>query len=395
MMEMKWVATWSYLPIEYGTSIGTVENLTQRTFFWNNLNGKGLQLMFSNMYGSTSLVLDKVVVAKHCGNALTDAVVMTYHGSERIELAPGEMFESDEKAWDIRAGEEIVVSVYIRERTEVSSGCSTWSAKSWHTVYHEGGDWTEEFFTEGKQSREIYPYVEADVNKSNIVVGVSAIRLKTEDTVRTIALFGDSITHMSYFADALCRRLYQSYPGELAIVNRGIGGNRVLHDATYVPEIPGNGKCFGTAGIQRFEQDVFGRETPDTLLILEGVNDLMHPYFFRYLDEVVTADQLSEAYSAMTQIAHRHGTKVYLGTVMPFRDDNQPFLPEAEKVRLELNERIRSNTEADGIIDYAKLLSQEDEAYLLADCHIGDGLHPNTQGGELMASEAIRVLGME
>ena len=37
---MEWKTSWSYLPVDYETSIGTIENITQRTVFWNNLSEK-------------------------------------------------------------------------------------------------------------------------------------------------------------------------------------------------------------------------------------------------------------------------------------------------------------------------------------------------------------------
>lgn len=53
---------------------------------------------------------------------------------------------------------------------------------------------------EWKESREIYPYIEADVNKANVVAGVCEIQVYTDPEVKTLAMFGDSIHR--YFTQA-------------------------------------------------------------------------------------------------------------------------------------------------------------------------------------------------
>lgn len=389
---MSWYTSWSYLPINYNTTIGTVENITQRTFFRNNLNGTRIKIKFSNRYGREPLILEKVVIGQKDKKQekITGTLTVTRLGNERIVIAPGEEFFSDETEWKIQAGTKLVLSIYIKEKTNVQSACSTWQAKSWHTVYGENGDFTElEHFPE-KESREIYPYVEADVNKANIVVGISAICLLSEEEVKTVSLFGDSITHMSYFADAFSEIVYREHPGKVTILNRGIGGNRILHDATFVADMPGEGACFGKAAIKRFERDVYETEQPDYVLMLEGVNDMMHPEFFGNLKETVTAQALAEAVKEIVEVAHRHGSKFYLGTIMPFGNDEMPGCSLGEQVRKEFNAWIRTKQFTDGIFDFDQALKDAGRPdYLREELHIGDGLHPNELGGEAMAAVVL------
>lgn len=390
---MAWKIAWGYLPIHYNTTIGTVENITQRTFITNNLTGNKVKVKFSNLYGKEDLILEKVVIGqrKSKEDLIEQSIVLTHQNEERIIIHAGQEFYSDEMAWQVSAGSEIVVSLYIKEKTHIQSACSAWSNQIWTTIYGVDGDYTLEPQMEGKASLEIYPYVEADVNKANIMVGISEILIQTEAQVQTITLFGDSITHMSYFSDALSKILYKDYLGQVSIVNCGIGGNRVLHDATFFKEMPGEGKCFGIAGIKRFESNVFGTLTPEVVIILEGVNDLMHPYIFGCSEEIVTAKALQEGIENMVKLAKSKGTKVYLGTVMPFRNDEMPWLEEAEKVRNEYNEWIRNQTIADGFIDFDKVIRDNNKLqYMKEGTHIGDGLHPNEVGGMKMV-EAIPV----
>lgn len=390
---MKWITSWSYLPINYNTSIGTIENITQRTFFWNNVNGEKVKIKFSNLYSMKPLILDKVLIAKKekGEKRITNEVLVTSYGNEKIVIGPGEEFYSDEITFQISAGSEIVLSVYVKEKTDIYSASSTWAAKSWHTVYGLDGDYTKEQQFHELKSEEIYPYVKADVNKANIIFGVSAIKVYTAEKIKTVCLFGDSITHMSYFSDALLAQIYDRYPGKVTVINRGIGGNRILNDATECKEFPGGGKCFGKAAVTRFEQDVYGEDNPETVIILEGVNDLMHPYIFGNPKEIVSAEELINGIMQMAAIAHRKESKVYLGTIMPFLDERMSLPSETEAVRNEVNAWILHQEIADGIVDFSNVIADpEDVLHMRRDLHIGDFLHPNTEGGIVMANTVLQ-----
>ena len=60
---MKWAAAWKYLPVNYGTNIGSVENTLQKTWFRNNLKGEKIRLKFTNKYGVSPLILDRVMIS--------------------------------------------------------------------------------------------------------------------------------------------------------------------------------------------------------------------------------------------------------------------------------------------------------------------------------------------
>jgi len=386
---MKWNKAWSYVPIEYGTNIGTIENITQRTVFQNNLSGRKVKVRFSNRYNDQKLVLEQVVIGKMNAESkqIEQMRTLTYEGKEQIVMEAGQEFLSDAIDWEVTAGTQIVLSIYIKERVDVTSACQIWSLRSWTTRYAKNGNFVMEQNITEEESTSVYQYVGADCNKSDVIVGVSEVLLETEDDVKNITMFGDSITHMSYYSDALLERLMESYAGKAYIVNRGIGGNRVLHDATYLKDRPGNGACFGTAGITRYNRDLFEDNQPDAVLILEGVNDIMHPFQFDHLDEAVTAAELIKAVTEMVEAVHAHGSKVYLGTVMPFKLEQFDWLDKAEAIRDEYNEWVRTQTLTDGIMDFdQELRDSKDHESLKASLHIGDGLHPNTEGGRCMAS---------
>lgn len=387
---MDWKTSWSYLPINYDTNIGTVENITQRTYFKNNLTGNKVRVKFSNKYGPGKLVLDKTVISSEKNGQLQKSAVITRRGETRVVLMPSEECYSDEIDFAAAAGTDMIISVYICGRTEIYSACSTYSKGNWHTVYAKEGDFTEREISHPETSAQIYPFFAADAFEPEIALGISEIQVLTAEKVMTVSMFGDSITHMSYYADALTEDLYHKFPGRITVINRGIGGNRILRDSIYVEELPGHNACAGIAAVKRFDQDIFATEKPDLILLLEGVNDLMHPYLFGRMEELPKAEELIEAYTSFISRAHKEGSRICLGTILPYNYSNAYQGPRGEAVRHRVNEWIRSQKLADGTVDFEKVTaSEKDASYMRSNYHLGDGLHPNTEGGRAMAEAVI------
>lgn len=391
---MKWKAIWSHLPIEYGTLLGTIENVTQRTILKNYLNGERIKLQFSNIFSDQELILEKVTIGtrKTGSNKICDAVPVTYKGNTKIRIPAGMEFYSDAISFRVRTGQEIVVSVYVKDTVNVKSVASYWSSQICHTIYQYGGDCTEDVLY-GMESCEIYPFVKSDLAGAGVVMGFRSLYVETDDDVQTIALFGDSITHMSYFSDELIKKVNEKFPGKYAIINRGIGGNRLLRDPFYLESMPNGGSMAGKAGITRFEKDVYADETPEMVIVLEGVNDLMHPHLFGIPNELVSGADLAGGLQKLIDISYRKGSKFYAGTVMPYYAEICTETKESEPARYSYNEWICTRAEIDGVMDYASALTDElNPLVMKRGTNIGDGLHPNELGGAIMADVVIKTL---
>lgn len=384
---MEWRTTWGYLPVNFNTIIATLENITQRTYFWNNINGKKVRILFSNKYSDEKLVFDRVVLAIKQGEELLNATDITCNGQNKIVIEGGQEFYSDEIDFRTLAGSDLVLTCYIKEKVYVKCACANWSDGNWYTEYV-----TEENHI--LECKDVYPFMKEDIYKYTVLPGISRIEVLTDQDVKQVTLFGDSITHMSYYCNALMEYLYKKYPGKISVVNCGYGGNRILRDASFAENIPGHGKCAGPAAIKRFEDDIFHYQCPDYIFLLEGINDLMHPYFFNRMDELPKTEELIQAYKNFAKIAGKKGSQIYFSTVMPFESKEYPFGCEGEKVRNEFNGWIKEQNSSDGVFDFAGSLADCDKPFKLKDSfHIGDGLHPNQLGGEKMAKVVIKTMG--
>lgn len=389
---MKWASTFSYLPINYSEVVAEICDQTQRVSFDNNLDGERIRIRLSNRYSGNPLTLQKMTIGYVCGGQVNNVKEVTRNGNPVICLAPGEECCSDELEFHIAAGERIAVSCYVKEPQKIGSVCALWSREGVIVSNSESGDFTSGDCFREIPSQDIYPVIKEDMNpvKGMFFYGFTGVQVLTGDEVKVIAAFGDSITHMSYLTNALYKRLSSAYPGKVSLLNRGLGGNRLLHDATCVEMLPGNGSCFGKAGVDRFEEDVFGEEAADIVLILEGINDIMHPVQFGIPQETVTPEELEQGYRRTAAIAHRHGAKIFGATVMPCGNPGYPeeWMDEFEKIRTAVNERIRSGLDYDGYFDYDKAVREERHPeYMKEAYHIFDGLHPNDIGGEAAAAQ--------
>jgi lysophospholipase L1-like esterase len=213
--------------------------------------------------------------------------------------------------------------------------------------------------------------------------GFREIQVRTDKEVKTIAAFGDSITQMSFWTGSLTERLYEKYPGTVAVKNCGVSGNRLLRDSSQFLFIKG---MFGPAGIRRFEEDVFGSGHANAVFVMEGVNDISHPVGLKKPKEMPTADDLIQGMKALVDIAHQHKAKIYLCTILPF-GGSAAWNDELESVRRQVNNWIRRTGYADGFYDFDPILSADNRGIQLDErYHVGDYLHPNADGGEKIAA---------
>lgn len=398
---MKWISSFKYVPVNYDECVAVIRNQTQRVSFDNNLNGKRIRLRLSNRYGKIPFSIDRVTVGVVDADRAVNTAAVTLDKKSRITLEAGQEIFSDEIDFTVHAGERLAVNIYIDQAQKMESICCLW-AKTDTLVTFGAGDQTNGQAFEKVAPDIVLPVIEDDAlpDKMMFFGGFNALQVYTDDEVKTVAAFGDSITHMSYMTNALGKRLYEAFPGKAALFNSGVGGNRLVHDAVYNEEFPQAVSVFGCAGIKRFERDVFEIDEVDSVLSLIGINDIMHPLLIEKKEETTSAEEIVEGYRTIIEIAHAHGARIYGGTIMPagYSDYPESWMQAMEKTRIRVNEWIRKESAYDGYYDFdAALRDHEKTGYMLDDAHLGDGLHPNEKGGELAAAavDIVELTGLE
>jgi lysophospholipase L1-like esterase len=200
---------------------------------------------------------------------------------------------------------------------------------------------------------------------------LSAIYTLSPPEARAVICFGDSITD-GYaskidgdcrYPDILAERL-QCSPGfeQVAVLNQGIGGNRILNNRR------------GAKALERFDDIVW----PNT--VLAGP------------EEAVNAEDIVAGYRQLLIRAKMAGLSVILGTMMPFEQalpespDGGYYTPAKEQIRQTVNGWIRGRDPVT-VIDFDALMRDERHpTRLKREFDSGDHIHPNDAGYRAMAS---------
>ncbi len=390
---VKRLPIWRYVPIDYNHVLGELENVTQKSVFVNNLRGEAVQIRFHNRYGRQVMVIENASIAvrnRVTGRCCAWADV-TLNGSRTISIAPGDAPWSDPIKLPVTEQDDILLNLYFKEKTQLYSVCTTATGLGWQTSHHTGN------YREGENlgftvKQQIAPTIAAEPYPLQFAAGICEIAVWTQSAAKVICLFGDSVTHMSYFHDRLLELLYAHYPSAVSLVNAGISGNRLQKPWPQSPLFAGGGHQFGMAGRDRFLQDVYDTDKPDLVLILEGVNDCSHSILFNEPD-IPTAQDIYAALCEVCDIAKTNGSKTIVSTVPPFGAFGEPWRDAAEAIRCEYNALIRGGGTGDGVVDFdAALRDPLDIHRMQAGMDLGDGVHPNWAGGAKMAQTALNIL---
>ena len=385
----KWIGGWGYRVTDFGLFPLVVENETQRIVVKHNVFAKKVRVEFSNFYGRHPLPITHAAIAcaKEDGEIRCDSsVTIKFDGKESVVLKPGEVRYSDAIEFAANPEEKIAVSVYIQPRTVITGACSSQSKILTNVKNISGGDYcTQPDFVAYDQHEHFVDFLK-EKPLYTCFYAVSEIQFLTERETHTVVAFGDSITQQGHWSEAFAEFLYRIAPGKITVLNRGICGNRVLHDASTRGYF---GNYFGPAGVERFEEDVFlNHDTPvDSVIVLEGINDLIQPRVLSPKYEMVTAEEIIDGYIKYEKIAHQYGASIYIGTTLPYRGYMDAWCEEDEETRQKLNDWIRNGKhQFDGVIDFEKAVCDPNEPdRLLESLQCGDHLHPSVVGGAEMA----------
>lgn len=382
----KWIPSWRYVPIDYNQQVGVFENITQKSVFRNNLNGEKLRVRLNNLYSDEEMKITHGAIAlrNRVTGKLSPRMKLTLNGSEELAIPANTSAYTDEISCPVSCQEDFILWLYFGEKTVLRSVCTTSTWQSWQSV-QQTGDYAATDALGFTIKPQLVPVLAMDPYPNHFVAGVCEISVLAEDDAKLIGLFGDSITHMSYFSDPLIAILYDRFPGKCAVINGGISGNRIQKSHPAPKGFPGEGHQFGIAGKDRFQADLYNGAKPDYVFIMEGVNDCSHSIVFGEPD-VPTAKDIFDALCNVVDQGKTLGSTVYVTTITPFGAFGDAWRDRVEGIRCEYNDLIRTRNNADGWIDLDAVLRDPDDPHRMQDgMNLGDGVHPNWQGGTKMA----------
>ncbi len=338
-------------------------NVTIRQLARVSAAGKRIRLRFTNEGGSDVLSLGAV----HVGIASPDGAVVsgsdrivTFNGMSSVVIPAGAPLLSDPVDLPVKALDRLLISSFLPGS----------AARTGHSMLHyisEGGDHTGAAQMPAQKL-------------ARLAALVSEIDVDATTATNVVVTLGDSITDgatstanaFRSYPDRLAERLAPA--GKWAVVNVGIGGNRLLR--------------YGTApnALARLDRDVLSVPGVKTIILLEGINDIGQSFKTTGVPDPVSLEALIAADKQIIQRAHDHGIKVIGATLTPYQGTGYAS-PAGEQVRTGLNNWIKTSGAFDGVVDFAAATA--DAANPLAfrpDYNITDKLHPNDAGYQAMAN---------
>lgn len=380
----KWVGVWgNAISVSERRPENYARNLTLRYPVKMMLDGSAVRITVDNFCGSESINVTCATVAVSMGD---DSVAgetirkITFGGAESVTVPSGERVVSDAVNMPVKKGEDIAVSLYFADFTEMRSGVLI------------TGPLSKGYFAVGNQTE--HESLEADTSKrTSWFYFLSDIEVLTTEEKSTVICFGDSITAQAW-PDYLIQRTLEKGDGSRAVIRKAASGTRILRQYDNITY-----DSYGIKGDIRFPREI-AVSGADTVIIQHGINDIIHPVGvevnkFRPWSDLPTAEELIEGVRGYIRTARAHNMKVYLGTLLPI-NGWRTYADFREKLRCEFNEWLRTTTEADGCIDFDKAVGNPTDRSSFAEgCDSGDHLHPSAYAYKKMA-EAVpsEILGI-
>jgi lysophospholipase L1-like esterase len=380
-----WVSTWSaavHTPLPFpGLPPSPVfQNQTVRMIVRPTIGGERVRIRFSNAFGTSALAIG----GAHIALAAKDATIvpesdraLTFAGRSSVNVPPGAPILSDPVNLKVLPFTEIAVSIYLPDKTPAST-VHFWGQHQ--TYISKPGDFTaKKDIADATAKTSWYFLADVEVWASN-------------RTAATVA-FGDSITDgvgakqgdYTDWPDTLAKRLAgKSGSPSLAVLNEGIGGNRILYDGA------------GVNALARIDRDVLAQPGVVNLIVLEGINDIGWPHMkprspngtapreMPFVHEVVSAQDLIMGLQQIIDRAHQHGIRVFGATLTPYEGADY-YSTDGEATRQAVNQWIRTSGAFDGVFDFDAAVRDPSHPAQFRDAfQSGDHLHPSAAGYKAM-----------
>jgi lysophospholipase L1-like esterase len=376
------VVSWAAAPVTPTPARGpfpatpSFHNQTIRQLLRLSAAGRALRVRLTNVYGEVPLAIGAARVAilgpdgrERPGSSRQ----LVFGGRASASIPRGAAFVSDSVDLPVEAGAKVAVTLYLPGDT---GPCSCHNVGLDRLEISAPGDFSAAPF-EPASTGEVRAFL-------------AAIEVDAPAAARTVAVLGDSITDGvgatsgadRRWPDLLARRLGARW----GVANQGISGNRMLNDGA------------GENALARLDRDVLALPGVDTLILLEGVNDLglayghitgrMAEVIHQIERDRINADDIILAYRQIIARAHDRGIRVIGATILPYKGSFY-WSPEGEAARQAVNRFIRTGGAFDGVVDFdAAVRDPADPAAIRDGLHSGDHLHGSDEGYRLMA-EAV------
>jgi lysophospholipase L1-like esterase len=353
-------------------------NQTLRQIAHLTLGGKNLRVVFSNVFGTQPLTIGAAHVALRATGASIAAGSdrpLTFGDKAGAVIPAGETLASDPVTLTAPDFADLAIDLYLPDDTAAMQSPLTIHPASWQTNYVS---------TPGNHAGAVTLPVETTTayrRSDGLVTAtwffLARVEVMAPAATGVVVTLGDSLTDgtastidtNNRWPNHLARRLVEGGQ-RMAVLNAGIGGNRILVEGT------------GPSALARFERDVLSQPGVSHVVLFEGINDIGQARG----NPVPSADELIAAHRQLIDRAHARGLRIFGATLTPFEGAGY-WTAEGEAKRQALNTWIRTSRAYDAFFDFdAVVRDPARPTTVLGKYDAGDRLHLNAAGYEAIAN---------
>ncbi|MDE5546934.1 MAG: hypothetical protein K2I88_05670, partial [Anaeroplasmataceae bacterium] len=333
---MKWVTIWGNAQSKVLPQPATyAKDLTLRYPIFIPFNGKKIRITLDNFCCDEKVEIDSIYVS--IGDSLSDKentkpIQLTVNGASKFVLDAHESILSDPVELKLEEGKYLIVSMYLKEYTNLTSGVDII------------GPLSKGYFAYGNQT--LASKLDVNASKSTSwVYFLANIDLYTEEDNEAIICYGDSITSQDW-PDYLLLALREKGCTNCSVVRKAVSGTRILREYDCITY-----QSYGKHGYHRFVHEVSSVSGAKTIIIQHGINDIIHPVgtavnIFRPMSDLPTSDELIEGLKYYETEAEKLGLEVFFGTLLPIYGW-RTYAPFRETLKNEVNDWIREQNHID------------------------------------------------
>jgi len=352
-------------------------NQTLRQIVHTTIGGSKARVVLSNAYGTAPVTIGGAHLAirdKEGSIQAASGRPLTFSGKATITIPANAVIYSDPVTLAVPQMADLAIDLYLPGSTNTPATLTMHGGAFQTSYVSETGNYV------GKPTIPV-------VSTTRSWFLLSRVDVVAPDSTGAVVAFGDSITDgaastadtNNRWPDHLARRLL-AQGIKMGVLNAGIGGNRVLGEATVPPGVDTRAVGAGINALARFERHVASLPGVTHVIVLEGINDIGNAR----QNPTPTAEDLIAAHKQLIEQAHARGLKIYGATLTPFWGAAY-YSDAGEAKRQSLNEWIRSGKAYDGVVDFDKATRDPNDPKKLFEKYDScDYLHPSDAGYKAM-----------
>ena len=375
---MRWNELWGYQQQDYRSWPSKIDGQEQTIRIRLNHQGNKLRVVFGNLYGIENILFDQVTLQLLDDRlqVKSDLRKVTINKKEQVTIHVGcaeSVSDPVEQPFD--CGDILEIKTLTKNAVTLTNGLVSYARLQQEVINETIEKKSKVFLDQKEQFRMVQ-----ENQRMFYIYGI--VGIQGDGIGNVLAAFGDSLTQQGFWIDHVKQRLLTEKINNTSIINKGIGGGRMLQDTDPTAD---SFQRHGRAGVKRYLNDVFHIKGLSGVIISYGINDVLGANQTTDIDKLYK--EIIEAYMFYAEEARLRQVPIFITTLMPMGNSGY-YSQLTESLRQKVNTWIRSTQLYEGVLDFDSFVRNEKQPlYLEESFDCGDGLHLSSEGGNAIAEK--------